>query len=163
MIHRAGGRHHLVAAGHADHDRRGPGTRHCAGLLPNGAAGGDVQRPQLRAGSLGLALVHGHQQQVLIDRERGGVAVGILRDAEAPRPGEFAVKIIGRQVAVGEDRGNIAAVAGHRAGRVARKDIVLEFGRLAAAGRGGHVALPEQSSRSLPRSRRLAAASHRRP
>ena len=70
------------------------------------------------------------------------MAVGILRDAEALRPGQLAVKIVGRQVAVGEDRGHIAAVAGHRAGRIA--GIVVELHRLAALGRGGHVALPEQ-------------------
>ena len=126
----------------ADHDRRGPGTRHRAGLLPDRVAGGDVQRPQLRAGGLGRRLVERHQQQVLVDRKRGGVAVGIVRNAEALRPGELAVEIVGRQVAVGEDRGHIAAVAGHRAGRIA--GIVVELHRLAAFGRGGHVALPEQ-------------------
>ena len=61
------------------------------------------------------------------------------------RPGEFAAKIVRRQVAVGEDGRHVAAVRGHGAGRVAwRLQITVRKHQLAALGRRGHVGLPEQ-------------------
>ena len=148
----------LVAAGGAD--RRWAWSRSCGTgrfcsqtVLPVAMS----RARSLRAAALARPWSSGTRSRFVEDRQRGGVAVGVLGNAQAPRPGQLAVEVEGGHVAVGEDGRTPPAVGGRASARRSpcRRS---RFTGLAAVRRSpGTFPLPQQLAAGRRRSNRPAA------